>query len=194
MYNFYKLFLCGRYSQCTSFFVFLIFRHKEVFVYPDDSVKPSLGNGLNKKAQITLDRVWPIDKTLQTFTTSPKKLATMCYEEKLQKACIKMKARFVEYRSETGSWVFKVDHFSKYGLDDSDEEEPKKDHVVVDTAPKKFKTLQLRTPTATVQHQQQPNVEMIVPNVTVHAEDISHKKDSFEESQMMSRGRGSTVR
>ena len=101
----------------------VIFRHKEVFVYPDDNLKPILGEGLNKKAQVTLDKVWPIDKTLQNPIKSPEKLGDMNYEEKLRKACIKMGAQFVEYRPETGSWVFKVDHFSKYGLQDSDDEE-----------------------------------------------------------------------
>jgi len=97
-------------------------RHKEVIVYPDDEKKPELGKGLNRKAQITLDRVWPVDKTTKTSVRSPEKLLAMGYEDRLQKACIKLEARFVEYRVETGSWVFKVDHFSKYGLDDSDEE------------------------------------------------------------------------
>ena len=86
-------------------------------------MKPTLGEGLNKKAQVTLDKVWPIDKTLQNPIKSPEKLGDMNYEEKLRKACIKMGAQFVEYRPETGSWVFKVDHFSKYGLQDSDDEE-----------------------------------------------------------------------
>ena len=94
-----------------------------MIVYPDDANKPPLGDGLNKKAQVTLDKVWPMDKTKKEPIVSPQKLADLNYEEKLQRACNKLGAKFVEYRPETGSWVFKVDHFSKYGLeDDSDEE------------------------------------------------------------------------
>ena len=123
----------------------VFFRHKEVIVYPDDDKKPDLGTGLNKKAQVTLDKVWPVDKTSHSSVKSPEKLNSMNYEEKLQKACLKLGARFVEYRPETGSWVFKVDHFSKYGLDDSDEEElieAKQKEQLQQT--KKLKTLQLR--------------------------------------------------
>lgn len=57
----------------------------------------------------------------------------MDYQAKLRRVCEKHDMRFVDYRPETGSWVFRVDHFSKYGLNDSDEE----DDVPVD--PKKAK-------------------------------------------------------
>ena len=89
----------------------------------DDDKKPPHGEGLNRRAQVTLDKVWPVDKTKQEAIKSPDKLSHLNYEDKLQKACIKLGARFIEYRPETGSWVFRVDHFSKYGLEDSDEEE-----------------------------------------------------------------------
>ncbi|OCT96291.1 hypothetical protein XELAEV_18013967mg [Xenopus laevis] len=55
--------------------------------------------------------------------TSPERLNEMNYKAKLENASRKQGAQFVDYRPESGSWVFKVNHFSKYGLQDSDEED-----------------------------------------------------------------------
>ncbi|XP_011308001.1 nuclear pore complex protein Nup98-Nup96 [Fopius arisanus] len=99
------------------------FRHKEVVIYPDDDKKPPVGLGLNRRAQVTLDRVWPQDKNLHEPITDPHRLIAMNYEAKLRRVSEKHDMRFLEYRPETGSWVFKVDHFSKYGLSDSDDED-----------------------------------------------------------------------
>ncbi|KAM6984594.1 nuclear pore complex protein Nup98-Nup96 [Aplochiton taeniatus] len=113
------------------------FRRKEIIVYPDDKNKPAEGEGLNRRAEVTLDGVWPNDKTSCTQIKSSERLAEMNYEGRLENASRKQGARFLEYRPETGSWVFEVAHFSKYGLLDSDEEE----EVPLKSDPKKLKTV-----------------------------------------------------
>ncbi|KAL3317930.1 Nuclear pore complex protein Nup98-Nup96 [Cichlidogyrus casuarinus] len=95
----------------------------EVVIYPDDDNKPSIGYGLNRRAVVTLDGLWPKDKTTRELITQPDVQTANRFGERLEKATNRMDAIFIEYRSETGSWVFEVKHFSKYRYDDSDEDD-----------------------------------------------------------------------
>ncbi|XP_066985536.1 nuclear pore complex protein Nup98-Nup96 isoform X4 [Macrobrachium rosenbergii] len=96
---------------------------KQVEVYPEGTQKPPEGQELNKPAIITLDCVWPVDKTTRQLIKSPERLQTMGWSHYLERQCVKMDTNFIEYRPVTGSWVFKVKHFSKYGLQEENEEE-----------------------------------------------------------------------
>lgn len=113
------------------------FRNKEIILYQDDDNKPPVGEGLNRKAQVTLDQIWPHDKNTHEPIKDPERLEAMGYEAKLRRICEKRGTKFLEYRPETGSCVFKVDHFSKYTLSDSDDEES------APTDPKKAKMILL---------------------------------------------------
>lgn len=63
---------------------------------------------LHRKAEVTLDGVWPTDKTSRCLIKSPDRLADINYEGRLEAVSRKQGAQFKEYRPETGSWVFKV--------------------------------------------------------------------------------------
>ncbi|KAK6027075.1 nucleoporin autopeptidase [Ostertagia ostertagi] len=98
----------------------VIFRHKEVTVYPDESKKPPLGEGLNRPAEVTLERVWYIDRNTKEEIRDPLKLIDLGWRDRLEKVTARMGATFKDYRPSTGSWVFRVEHFSKYGLPDDE--------------------------------------------------------------------------
>lgn len=143
------------------------FRRKEVTIYPNDDLKPTVGQGLNKKAQITLDCVWPSDKSTHAPIKSPERLKIINYQEKLEKVTSRLAAKFIEYRPETGSWVFQVNHFSKYGLEDSDDEEeiPASPHALQAAQPPKDLLLQQH-----LKHLSNGSAQMLTESLQINGE------------------------
>jgi hypothetical protein len=98
----------------------VLFADKVCEVYPDTVSKAPRGTGLNVPAQITLERCWPMDKATREpikDTAAPKMKSHL----RLLKGM--PETEFVDYSAESGTWVFKVQHFSKYGLVSSEDED-----------------------------------------------------------------------
>ncbi|KAJ6417506.1 hypothetical protein OIU84_003267 [Salix udensis] len=97
------------------------FNNREVIVYMDDSKKPPVGQGLNKPAEVTLLNIKCFDKkTGRQFTEGPK---IERYKEMLKRKAEDQGAEFVSYDPAKGEWKFKVNHFSKYMLEEEEEED-----------------------------------------------------------------------
>ncbi|KAL3138125.1 hypothetical protein ABBQ38_005353 [Trebouxia sp. C0009 RCD-2024] len=93
-----------------------------VEVYPPGGPKkPDLGDGLNKPAEITLYKIFKRDKSTGQPTTDPKEQEK--FARKLQETATKQNTEFVSFDKDRGIWKFRVDHFSRYGLSDSDDED-----------------------------------------------------------------------
>ena len=86
-------------------------------VYLDHANKPPNGKDLNVPATVTLGNSWPRTKAGRQpllETSGPR------YEKHLERLRRVQDTDFIEYRAETGEWVFGVEHFSTYALDYSD--------------------------------------------------------------------------
>ena len=68
----------------------------------------------SRRAEVALDNSWPIDIVSREPITDPKEILTIGWVEDLELITEKMGAHFLEFRQETGSWVFLVSWFAFY--------------------------------------------------------------------------------
>ncbi|KAI1343080.1 nuclear protein 96-domain-containing protein [Xylariaceae sp. FL0016] len=83
-------------------------------VYPNAAKKPAVGKGLNVPALINLENAWP------RASRTGKPTSVTKHVERLKKI---ENTKLENYNVETGEWTFSVEHFTTYGLDDSDDED-----------------------------------------------------------------------
>lgn len=113
-------------------------REKEIWVYPQredleaglDGMqkgynsnpvpKAAEGEALNVPAAVVLEKCWPLDRATREPLKDPNHARVKQHIAKLQK---KSETKFLDYDAVDGRWSFEVDHFSRYGLDSSDEDE-----------------------------------------------------------------------
>lgn len=90
----------------------------ELTVYPDETDKPPRGKGLNVPAEISLENVWAHDKATRQPVTDPN---DMRYKRQLKRIQAVPETEFKSFVD--GVWTFRVEHFSRYGLTGSDDED-----------------------------------------------------------------------
>ncbi|KAI4176121.1 MAG: hypothetical protein LQ346_007940, partial [Caloplaca aetnensis] len=86
---------------------------RSVTIYPDAKHKPARGKGLNVPSTIYLANSWPRNRFEKSGPRFHKHVQRL---ERVQGT------EFVRYEKDTGTWVFKVKHFSTYALDYEDDE------------------------------------------------------------------------
>jgi len=76
-------------------------------VYPDQSTKPRIGEGFNRKSFLKLFNCYPIDK--QGFRIADDK-SMRSFQSKLQRKTEEF-GDYISYEPSSGTWSFQVDHF-----------------------------------------------------------------------------------
>ncbi|KAE8392086.1 nuclear protein 96-domain-containing protein [Aspergillus alliaceus] len=94
---------------------------RKITVYPDEAIKPPRGKGLNVPSILRIENSWPRGrdkKSPSPLTSGP------LFEKHVDRLRKVHNTDFIDYETETGTWVFKVPHYTTYGLDyDSDDDE-----------------------------------------------------------------------
>ena len=109
----------------------VVIRQKSVEVYPEDDqaeseggqkwwVHHTHGSGLNVPAEIQLHNCFPIIRTSKSAVKDPESPRMKQFVTKLRGV---KETEFVDYDARGGIWTFRVEHFSRYGITDEDQEE-----------------------------------------------------------------------
>ncbi|CAO3569486.1 unnamed protein product [Mortierella alpina] len=98
----------------------VVFDKKSCSVYPDDNNKPPRGQGLNVPALISLEKCWPIDRSTREMVVFDK--SSPMYAQHLKRLRRQGDTTFIDFTTDNGTWTFRVEHFSQYGLDDEDDD------------------------------------------------------------------------
>ena len=93
---------------------------RSLTVYPNVASKPPLGQGLNVPSTISLENSWPRGRDRKTPSQEKSGVKFDKHVDRLSKVA---GTEFVKYDKDTGTWVFKVPHFTTYKLDYDDESE-----------------------------------------------------------------------
>ncbi|KAF4468920.1 hypothetical protein FALBO_4177 [Fusarium albosuccineum] len=96
----------------------IVLEPRSATVYPVAAKKPPVGKGLNVPARISLEQSWPRGGRDKRVTSDPKRFNK--HVERLKRI---ENTAFESYDKDTGIWVFSVEHFTTYGLDDDDSDD-----------------------------------------------------------------------
>ncbi|CAK9838332.1 nucleoporin Nup98 and Nup96 [Schizosaccharomyces pombe] len=96
----------------------VVFERKICAVYPVEGSSPPLGEGLNVPAIITLEKTWPLSRETREPIKDPQNPRYIQHVKRLHRI---KDTEFIDFND--GKWIFKVQHFSRYGLLDDEEEE-----------------------------------------------------------------------
>ncbi|WOL00606.1 nuclear pore complex protein [Canna indica] len=97
------------------------FEKHSVVVYDNEAQKPPVGQGLNKTAEVTL--------ILQLGKLDLHSLDSARCSGILKKSADRQGAQFISFDLSSGKWIFLVHHFSRFGLEDEEE-----DDIIMDDA------------------------------------------------------------
>ncbi|KAI5777498.1 nuclear protein 96-domain-containing protein [Geopyxis carbonaria] len=100
------------------------FEQRVCTVYPEGLEKPPPGKGLNVPAQITLEDCFPMTKNERGKIRDPEHPRYITHIRRLKNI---KDTEFVNYLAEEGIWIFKVMHFTTYGLTGEEEEDEEGD-------------------------------------------------------------------
>ncbi|OJD16402.1 hypothetical protein AJ78_03432 [Emergomyces pasteurianus Ep9510] len=122
---------------------------RSITVYPDDVTKPPRGKGLNVPSTLRIENSWPRGrdkKAPSPMTSGP------TFERHVNRLKRVTNTEFIDYEKLTGTWVFKVPHFTTYGLDyedDDDDEGENFDQSTLSAPPPDTPTPKAQTQTPT---------------------------------------------